>query len=568
LRLSRLFGRTLREAPGFAEANAHRLALRAGLMRSLAPGAHAYLPLGRQAVLRLAGLVRAEWERLGGQEMALPLIQPVDLLERSGRYAVLRAGLVRYRDDAQRELAAGATGEEPILGLAGPEIGSHHQLPVFLFEMTHVLSRQASRRGWPGWGASHVARGFTLHGDPGDMEKFYALALSAIDAIFERCEVRPVRALASPGASSAHHWLLPQPSGQDAIVRCSRCEYAAIPLAAGSAQPEQEQKDELPLEELATPGAETIAALAQFLGVPTHRTLKVVFYTVRGRVICVAIRGDRAVDEEKLARVLGEPDFSPSTEAELAAAGTVPGYGSPIGLQGVRVVADRTVAAARNLAAGANKAGYHVRNVNTPRDFEIDLVADLARVQEGDPCPRCAGTLSLTPGIRLAQAEMMGTELAEVLGVTYLGADGRARPLALASYSIGLDHLLAAVLETHHDDQGIVWPLACAPLQVHVAGLNLNKPEVAEKAEALYRELLAEGVSVLYDDRDASAGVKFADADLIGLPLRLTISARSLDQGGVEVKWRSEADRAIVSLADLPAVLRNVKRPGETVAGD
>jgi len=279
---------------------------------------------------------------------------------------------------------------------------------------------------------------------------------------------------------------------------------------------------------------------------------------VRGRVVCVAIRGDRTVDEAKLASVLGSADFYASTEQELTAVGTVGGYGSPIGLQGARVITDRSVAAARNLVAGANKADYHLLNVNAPRDFQIDLVADLARVDEGDRCPHCGGALYLQPGIELARAEMMGSSLSEPLDVRFLDAQGRAQPLLLASFSLGLDRLLLAVIETHHDEQGIVWPLACTPYQVYLLGLNLNKPDVAEQAEGLYRELRMQGHTVLYDDRKSSAGVKFNDADLIGLPLRVTVSSRSLKQGGVEIKWRTQHERQVLTFEELSSELRRM----------
>ena len=559
-----MFGRTLREAPAQAEMAAHRLALRAGLARSLAPGVYAYLPLGQRALNRLADMVRAEWGAIGGQEVALPLAQPVELWERSGRYDALRTDLARYRDQANRELAAGASHEETIMELARREVSSHHQLPAFLFQIEARISRRTRRRGGLlSLSAYHSAQGYSLHVDETDMAAFYERLKQANEAIFERCGLEPLRAEAQIGPSdgvAAHRWVLPHEAGEDTIVRCRNCDYTATLSAARMAEPEPEEAEELPLQEVATPGAETIAALAEFLNIAPRRTLKVVFYTVRGRVVCVAIRGDRTVDEEKLARVLGSTDFYPSTEEELAAVGAVGGYGSPIGLRDVRVIADRTVAAARNLVAGANKAGYHLLNVNTPRDFRIDQLADLARVEDGDPCPHCDGALHLQAGIELARAGMMGSSLSEALGVTFLDAQGKPRPLFMARCGLGLDRLLVAVIETHHDEQGIIWPAACAPYQVHLLGLNLNKPEVSAQAESLYRDLRARGYAVLYDDRDASAGVKFNDADLIGLPLRVTVSSRSLKQGGVEVKWRAQTEREVMSVEELLSALESAKQ--------
>jgi len=562
LRFSRMFGCTLREAPAGTQMAAHGLALRAGLTRSPAPGVTAYLPLGWRALNRLADRVRAEWQAIGGQESALPLVQPVELWDRSGRYDALRTDMARFRDQANRELAVGMSHEEAVMELARQVISSHNQLPVFLFTVGERISRRTQRRGGLlNMSAYHVVQGYGLYGDESDMAASYERLSQANEAIFEHCGLEPLRAEAEIGGadgSRAHRWLLPHEAGEDTFVRCRGCNYTATLSSARMAEPEIEDAEELPLEEVATPGATTIAALAEFLNVPTHRTLKVVFYSVRGRVVCVAIRGDRTVDEAKLASVLGSADFYASTEQELTAVGTVGGYGSPIGLQGARVITDRSVAAARNLVAGANKADYHLLNVNAPRDFQIDLVADLARVDEGDRCPHCGGALYLQPGIELARAEMMGSSLSEPLDVRFLDAQGRAQPLLLASFSLGLDRLLLAVIETHHDEQGIVWPLACTPYQVYLLGLNLNKPDVAEQAEGLYRELRMQGHTVLYDDRKSSAGVKFNDADLIGLPLRVTVSSRSLKQGGVEIKWRTQHERQVLTFEELSSELRRM----------
>lgn len=555
MRLSHQFGRTLREAPASAELAADKLAIRAGLVRSFAPGAYAYLPLGWRVLARLADLVEAQWTELGGQRMRLPLVQPLEVWEQSGRYPSLRSEMVRFRDEANRELIVGGGGEEPQLALAATEVTSHGQLPLFLFDVALAATRSSRRRGFFGLASEHVVAGYSLHVDEPDMAAFYDSVAAAIETVMGRCGVAATRADAAVAGDAelrACRWLLPHRDGTDSYVRCQSCDYTAIQSTAQFAEPALETDELLPLQEVATPGAETIAALAEYLDVPTHRTLKVVFYTARGHVVCVAIRGDRSVDERKLAHVLGDPDFYPSTETELAAVGTVGGYGSPLGLEGVRVIADRTVVAARNLVAGANKAGYHVLNVNAGRDFKVHHVADLARVEDGDPCASCAGTLELKSGFALARAEMMGSGLSEALDATYLDANGVAQPLWLAAYDIGLDRLLGSVIETGHDEQGIVWPVVCAPYHVHLLALNLNKPEIVEQAEALYEQLRGLGTDVLYDDRDLSAGVKFNDADLIGLPLRVTVSSRSLQQGGVEVKWRDESDRKVIPLDELP----------------
>ena len=563
MRFSQMFGTTLRDAPAGADTDAQRLAVRSGLVSSLAPGIHAYLPLGQQALRRFSEIVRAEWTAVGGQEVALPLVQPVDQWQRSGRQGALPLDTARFRDESSRELAAGMRREWAVMQLARSQINSHSQLPVLLFEEAHRISRRSQRRlGLLGSSAYHVVLGYSLHADADDSLAFYGRMSSTIENILRRCGLEPLRAEAAVGVQTtlegrkAHSWVIPHQFGGEPFVSCQGCGYTAVLSAARMAAPIAEEGQDLPLEEVATPGAETIAALAEFLHVPQHRTLKVVFYSERGQVICVAIRGDRTVDEGKLAAVLGSGEFYASTEDELASVGTVGGYGSPAGLTGARVLADRTVLATRNLVAGANKAGYHLLNVNTPRDFQIDQVADLAKVEDGDPCPHCEGTMRVQAGVELARAEIMGSDLSQELDATFLDAQGRSQSPLLASYAVGLDRLLMAVIEAHQDEQGIIWPRSVAPYQVHLLGLNLNKPEIAEEVERLYGDLRSRGFSVLYDDRNASAGVKFNDADLIGLPLRLTLSSRSLRDGGVEVKWRGQSEREVRTLEDLPLVLR------------
>lgn len=571
MRFSQMFGTTLREAPSGTETVAQRLVLRSGLVGTLAPGVHAYMPLGWRALQAIGDLVRTEWRGVGGQEVALPLAQPLDKWNRSARPGYQPSDPPRFRDEANREVAVGMRRDQAVVRLARSQISSHNQLPVLLFEEGQRMSRQVGRRlGLIGSIASHVMLGYSLHADRANSTAFYERMCDSIDASLRHCDLEPLRAEATIGDEargaglSTLGWVMPHEYGEDTYATCSRCGYRATISAAQMAEPAAEDAELLPLEEVATPGAETIAALAEFLGVPEHRTLKVVFYSERGQVVCVAIRGDRTVDEKKLAAVLGSGEFYASTEGELASVGTVGGYGSPVALKEVRVIADRTVVAARNLVGGANRAGYHLLNVNTPRDFRVDQVADLAEVEDDDRCPGCEGTLQVQAGVELARAELLGDALSQVLEATFLDSQGRSQFPHLASYTVGLDRLLMAVVCEHHDEHGIKWPSSVAPHQIHLVGLNLNKTEIAEEAESLYVALLDKGFTVLFDDRNASPGVKFNDADLIGLPLRLTVSARSLRDGGVEVKWRNEAEREVRALEDLPSVLAALALPARS----
>ena len=326
------------------------------------------------------------------------------------------------------------------------------------------------------------------------------------------------------------------------MARCPGCGYAAERSWAMRDWPDPPAGDELPTEEIETPGCDTIASLAEFLGISAAQTLKMVFYSVAGRVTCVVIRGDRAVDEDKLARVLGTDQYYASLDNELAEVGAVGGYASPIGLDPgkLRVVADPSVRASKNSVSGANRPDYHIRNVNVPRDFEPGEWADLAVVEPGDPCPHCGSALVVEPAFALARAKAPAPCEADV---EYLDTEGRTHALWTAHWQLDLGRLMAAIVESHHDDYGILWPQVCAPFDVHLVALDLRKEDVAAQAEGLYARLRAAGLRVLYDDRSASAGIKFNDADLLGCPLRLTVSKRSVRDGVIEAKWRNSRER-------------------------
>lgn len=511
MRLSTLMGKTLREAPAEAHMEGHRLSLRAGLVRALEPGFFATLPLGTLSLRRLEELARREMLAAGGQEVTLP-----HLPETSSRDALVR--------------------------LAGREIDSYRQLPVAAFRFgTLVTAEPRVRLGL--FGAAerpslavdvfHSAGSAAAAAEPG---RQVALAL---ERILRACDVPVTWAEAGEGEQGA---FLAHGAGDEDLAACPGCGYAALRSWATPAWPEPPAEPEMPVEEVETPGCNTIAQLAAFLEIPTSRTLKMVFYSVAGKVTCVAVRGDRSVDEAKLARVLGTSQYYASLEEELDRIGAVGGYASPVGLdpRQVRIVADPSVRSARNLVGGANRPDFHLRNLNVPRDFQPGEWVDLALVEAGDLCPRCASPLAIEPAFALARRSLPAPSLP---AAEYLDQQGRAQPLWRSSWQLDLGRLWAAIVEQHHDDHGILWPPSCPPLDVHLVALDLKKEAVAARADELYARLQAEGLAVLYDDRDASAGVKFNDADLIGLPLRLTVSKRWEQDGLTEAKWRHEPDR-------------------------
>jgi len=520
MRLSRLLGRTFRQPPGDAHLISHQLLVRGGFVRAMEGGLFAWLPLGQQALLKLQSLVRDTLVRLGAQEIGAP--------------------------------AAVSLADAALVHAVGREVDSYRQLPLLLLKMTTQPQPQAAARaGLFGAEERAMAEIAAFGRFPGS--DCHARVQTALQAVLGACDLSGLRAEVGPGTSAAY---LPHPAGDAALLRCASCGRATERSWATTRWSPPPDEPELPSEPVATPGCDTIASLAEFLDIPATRTLKMVFCSVQGRVTCVVIRGDRQVDEAKLARLLGTGQSYPSLEGELATVGAVGGYASPIGLDPnrVRVVADLSVRSGKNYVSGANRDGYHIRNVNVPRDFVPGEWADLALVETGDPCPECGMPLEIEEGFELALACPPAQAEAE-----YQDEAGHTQPLLVAQGRLDLVRLLAAVVEGHHDEYGIRWPAACAPYNVHLVALDLREDAVAAQAEALYGRLAAQGYAVLLDDRDLSAGVKFNDADLIGLPLRLTLGKRWLADGRIEAKWRAGPDRLRLDEAELEAALARLR---------
>jgi prolyl-tRNA synthetase len=570
MRLSSLFGQTLREAPADATLASHQLALRAGLIRQVAAGIYAYLPLGWRVLRKLEALVRAEMDAIGGQELSMPVVQPAELWQTSGRYDAPAPGqvLVRFDDRSGHPMVLAMTHEEVATALARSEIRSYRQLPLMIYQVQTKYRDEVRARG----GLIRVREfimkdGYSFHADQADLEAYYPQVYAAYKRLFQRVGLDTLAVQADSGmmgGSASHEFMMLHPDGEGTLVHCAACRYAANAEAATLGKGSKSAEPPAPMVRVATPETTTIASLAQFLGIEARQTAKAVFYTAgTGPLLFAVIRGDLEVNEAKLAAALGVAELRPASHEALQAAGLVPGYASPVGLsaatrRAVRVIVDDAIPASRNLVAGANAVGYHLRNVNYPRDFQADGVADIALATGGSPCPHCGQPLALERGIEVGHVFKLGDKYARLLGATYSDAEGQARPLVMGCYGIGLGRLLACVIEQHHDDQGIIWPSLVAPYQVHLVSLSEAGSEVAEAADALYARLGAQGFEVLYDDRDARAGEKFADADLIGCPVRLTVSRRTLQAQHIECKLRSESERRLLPEPELNALLREV----------
>ncbi|HEY7452437.1 MAG TPA: proline--tRNA ligase [Candidatus Limnocylindria bacterium] len=564
MRLSSLFFTSLRDDPADAEMVSHRLLVRAGYVRQLGSGIYSLLPLGLAVSRRVEQVIREEMNAIGGQEMEMPVVHPAELWKETGRYQKIGPEMVRFKDRGGRDMVLAMTHEEVVADLTRDFIKSYRQLPAIVYHFqTKFRDEPRSRGGLIRVREFVMKDSYTLDADEEGLDRGYWAHHQAYTRIFERLGLKTVAVGADVGimgGSLAHEFMVLNDHGEDTLVVCDACGYAANQQIATVAKPDPTAEEPKPTEEVATPEAETIAALAEHLGVGTERTAKATFFvTADGRLVTAIVRGDFDVNETKLANAVKTPasTLRPAHADEIKAAGMEPGYASPIGAHDTVVVIDELAARSPNLVAGANRHGFHLLNVNHGRDFTADLVVDIANAREGDACPQCGKPLVLRHGIEVGNIFKLGTDFTEKLGATYLAEDGSRKHVIMGSYGIGLGRNVACIVEEHHDEKGIVWPREVAPYPAHLVALGAVKdPAVAEAAEALYRRLADAGVDVLYDDRDESPGVKLTDAELLGMPTIVTISTRSLAAGGAEVTERATGERAIRPIDEVEAELR------------
>ncbi len=575
MRFSKLFGKTLRQAPAEAESVSHQLLLRAGMIAQEAAGIYSYLPLGWRVLRNIENIIREEMDKAGGQELMLPVLQPFELWQQSGRYASFGKSLFTLTDRKEHTLALGPTHEEVITDLVHRYVQSYRELPLLLYQIQTKLRDEPRPRGGLLRVREFIMKDlYSFDADEAGLDESYQSMCQAYRNIYTRLDLPALIVEADSGAiggKDSHEFMVLTEGGEDEVIYCSNCGYAAnadkaqfvktVEPVIRSQSPdssEGEAKNLPPLEEIATPETKTIEEVASFVGVPTNQTLKAVFYFIDGEFIFVIIRGDLEVNETKLRNALKCSELRLATEGEVNEAGLIAGFASPIGIKGIKTVADDSITSGFNFIVGANKPRYHFRNANYPRDFQVDLIADIALAQPGDSCPRCRGKLSSARGIEVGHVFKLGTFISERFGASFLDSDGKSRPIIMGCYGIGLGRLLAAIVEQSHDDKGIIWPLSVAPYQVYLCPLHLDKSAVLPTAERIYQELQKEGLEVLFDDRDDSPGVKFNDADLLGIPLRLTLSPRTLQSQSVEAKWRTEKEAQLLPVENLAAEVKKL----------
>jgi len=562
LRLSHHFGSTLREAPANVEAISHQLLVRAGFIRQLGQGLFSYLPLAKRSLTKIENILRDEIDAIGGQEMTMPVAHPAEVWQATGRWYSIGPEMARFKDRKDRDMVLAMTHEEVVTDLCKTEIRSYRQLPQLVYHIqTKFRDDPRPRAGLIRVREFTMKDSYSLDVDEAGLDKQYRAHYQAYFNIFNRCGV-PAIAVGSDvgmmGGSLAHEYMYLTPVGEDTLILCRNCGYAANRQIARFAKSTPAPEDLKPIEKVATPDCKSIEALANFLGVPKSKTAKAVFMIAgheeeggtREEFIFAVVRGDMEVNETKLSNAVKADWLRPATDEEIRATGATPGYASPIGLSGarMRVVVDEAVLASPNLVAGANDAGYHLLNTNLGRDYAATLITDLAAAGDGDACVNCGHPLYTSRGVEVGNIFKLGTRYSAAINATFLAADGTEKPIVMGSYGIGSGRLLACVAEEHHDDKGLLWPITVAPYQVHLVALG----EV-ETADRVYEALKKAGIEVLYDDRSESPGVKFADADLIGLPIRLTVASKALKNGGIEMKRRDQAEKTIVPEADLIA---------------
>jgi prolyl-tRNA synthetase len=564
MRLSNLFFTTLRDDPADAEMPSHRLLLRAGYVRQLGAGIYSLLPLGFRVSKRVEQVIREELNAIGGQEMEMPVVHPADLWRESGRYDAIGPEMARFKDRADRDMVLAMTHEEVVADLLRDIVRSYRQLPFIVYHFqTKWRDEPRSRGGLIRVREFVMKDSYSCDRDDAGLDTAYWAHHRAYTRIFERLGLDTVAVssdVGMMGGSLAHEFMFLNPAGEDVLVLCEVCGYAANRQVAPTVAPEPAAEELLPVEEVETPGATTIDSLAAFLGVPASRTAKAAFFvTGDGRFVAAIVRGDHDVNETKLVNAIkATGGLRPAQVDEIRARGMEVGYGSPIGARDTVVVVDTLAAASPNLVAGANRPGFHLRNVNVPRDYTPDVIADLASVREGDSCPDCGKPVILRNGIEVGNIFKLGTRYTKALGAEYLGEDGERHPIVMGSYGIGLGRNVACIVEAHHDEKGIAWPAEVAPYRAHLVAIGGNKdPRVVETAEHLHDLAAAAGPDheILYDDRDESPGVKFTDAELLGMPWIITVSPRSLAAGGAEVTFRATGERSVRSLEDVEAFL-------------
>ncbi|MFA6998390.1 MAG: proline--tRNA ligase [Victivallaceae bacterium] len=560
MRMSKLVGRRLKEEPRDAKTASHKFLLRGGYIRMVSTGIYSLLPLGQRITAKIEQIIREEMDAIDGQEVLMPVVLPAELWHESGRYDTVGPELLRFVDRNEKPMMLGMTHEEAVVHMARTELTSYKQLPVMIYQIQTKYRDEARARG-----GLIRCREFTMkdaysfHVSQEDLEKYYERAYRAYEKIFTRLGMNNVVSIEANsgmmGGKVSHEFIAVADCGEDTIILAEDGSYRANREVATAAW-KFEKSPELPLEKVLTPGQKTIDEVAGFLGVNPENTGKAVFYqnVQTGQLIFALIRGDFEVNEVKLQNIVKAVELKFADDEAIRAAGCEPGYASPLKIdpRKVLMVIDRSVVESSNLVVGANEPDYHYRNFNFKRDAAYDEIieADIATVRDGDPAPSTGSPLRISRGIEVGNIFQLGTRYSAAMNCNYLDQNGKSSSMVMGCYGIGVGRAMASVIEQNYDDYGPIWPITIAPYQIHLCALDLKKEGVANVSEQLYQDFLSAGIEVLFDDRGEKAGFMFSDADLIGIPLRVTVGARSLAEGNVELKRRGEKDSQLIDVND------------------
>lgn len=569
MRMSNMFSKTLREAPNGADCKGYEYLLRAGYIRQMGAGIFSLLPLGLRATRKIEAIVRQEMERIGAEEILMPLVNPADIWKETGRYYSIDKEMGRFKDRAGRDMVLAMTHEEAVTDIARGEIDSYKRLPLLVYQIqTKWRDDPRPRAGLIRVREFTMKDSYSFDKDWEGLDKVYKAHYKAYFRIYSRCGL-PVVAVGADtgmmGGKVSHEYMYLSPIGEDTIITCPKCGYTANRQVARF-QKDYYPEEMLPIEKISTPNSKTIEELSEFLNIDAKKTAKAVFMVgsfiddkngdEKDKLVVAIIQGDMDVEESKLSNAIKANALRPAHEEEITACGMVPGFASPIGAKGDFIcVVDDSVAKSNNLVAGANEKGYHFINTNFGRDY-TGTVADIASARDGYKCPVCSEPLMVSKGVEVGNIFQLGTRYSESMNCTFQDENGKQVPVVMGSYGIGIGRLLACLAEEYNDDSGLCLPISVAPFQVHLVSL-LKDTDVGEK---IYKELEDAGIEVLFDDRKETAGVKFADADLIGIPIRLTLGNRSYKEGKVEVKYRASGESTSYKIEDLVEEIKNELR--------
>ncbi len=564
MRVSKLFMATQREIPADAEIPSHQLMLRSGMIRKCASGIYSFMPIGLRSYKKVENIIREEMDKAGAQELIMPALLTAETYQASGRWEKFGPEMFRLEDRGGRPFCLGPTHEEPFTEAVRDTIKSYKQLPVTLYQIQHKYRDEKRPRFGVIRAREFVMKdAYSFDTDEEGLDKSYQAMYKAYRRIFDRLGLDYTVVDADSGAmggSGSQEFMVKSPIGEDAICYCDGCGYAANEEKAACNVPAKDESEALPIEKIHTPDVKTIEELMAFMNAEPSEFVKTILYNIDGKIVAVMVRGDREINETKLTNLYD------ATELTLAAfddvervTGAKVGFAGPVGLkEKIEVVMDNEVSAMANFIVGACETDYHLKNVNIGRDFTPDKIADVRNAVEGDACPKCGQPLKMARGTEVGHIFKLGTKYSDALGCVYLDKDGRENTMIMGCYGIGVSRTLAAIIEQNHDDDGIKWPVVAAPYKVIVVPTKVNDEENMGLAEKIYEQLLDEGVEVLIDDRNERPGVKFKDADLIGIPLRITVGRRA-GEGIVEIKYRATGEASEVSVEEALNAVRGLE---------